>query len=270
MDFHWSLSYSNFRLVVKILQIIPCLGLDSLYPLISICYSLLSRLLGSVPRANYTKAITITFILHNISALWLDPRVALFFRVLLFSLCGVLQWQKTNSWLVFSNLLINSNCGLLAGKVSNPRKFHVSHFCGLILVYHFQHGHSLSSCTISKGSTVPSICAYFCNFCVSWLRSYIMRLNVSSVSPHNLHLVFFRALIILFTHCNIFILELAGSLSLKSEWRQVFSGIPWFSQYSNRTQQCCSLDSFDSVTDFQFLESLHLTLRNRSQYNNYK
>ena len=42
----------------------------------------------------------------------------------------------------------------------------------------------------------------------------------------------------------------AGRLSLKSEWQQFSSCLQDFSQYSSRSQQCCSLDGFDSLTDF--------------------
>ena len=49
---------------------------------------------------------------------------------------------------------------------------------------------------------------------------------------------------------------LAGGLSLESEWQQVSSGLQDSSQYSGWSQQCFSLDDLDSLSDFQFLQSL--------------
>ena len=48
---------------------------------------------------------------------------------------------------------------------------------------------------------------------------------------------------------RIFPIEFAGGLSLESEWQQVFSGLHDESEYSSRSQQCCSQFVFDSSMD---------------------
>ena len=48
------------------------------------------------------------------------------------------------------------------------------------------------------------------------------------------------------------------SYQMKFEWLQTSSGLEDSSQYSSRSQQWYSLVSFDSSTDFQFLDSLLL------------
>ena len=58
-----------------------------------------------------------------------------------------------------------------------------------------------------------------------------------------------------------------GGLSQESEWQQVSSGVQDSPEYSHRSQQCCSLNSLDSSTDFQFLQSF-LALGNRSDGTN--
>ena len=55
---------------------------------------------------------------------------------------------------------------------------------------------------------------------------------------------------------GLYTLALAGSLSLVSEWSKVTLDFHNFSVYSSWSQQCCSLDGFDSPNDFQFLKSL--------------
>ena len=56
-----------------------------------------------------------------------------------------------------------------------------------------------------------------------------------------------------FTSCEFSIP--ADSLSLESELQQVFSSLLDSFHSSGRSQQCCSLDSLDSSSDFPFLQS---------------
>ena len=43
--------------------------------------------------------------------------------------------------------------------------------------------------------------------------------------------------------------------SLKSYWQQISTALQDSSQYSDRSQQCCSLDGLDSSSDFQLFQS---------------
>ena len=51
---------------------------------------------------------------------------------------------------------------------------------------------------------------------------------------------------------EFFIFAVADDLLLESEREQVFSDLQDSSQYSRRSQQCCSLDDLDSSSDIQF------------------
>ena len=53
-----------------------------------------------------------------------------------------------------------------------------------------------------------------------------------------------------------FITALADGILLEFEWQQVSSSPQDSSQYSGRSQQCCSLDGLHSSSNFQILQSL--------------
>ena len=57
----------------------------------------------------------------------------------------------------------------------------------------------------------------------------------------------------LFHSLCIFHTRTTGSLSLQSEWKQVFSGFEDFAQYLKWSQQCWGLYGLDSSYNFQFL-----------------
>ena len=56
---------------------------------------------------------------------------------------------------------------------------------------------------------------------------------------------------ILYYYLDFFISAFADGLSLEFEWQQVSSSIQDSSQYSDRSQQCCSLDGLHSSSNFQ-------------------
>ena len=72
-----------------------------------------------------------------------------------------------------------------------------------------------------------------------------------------------------FSSCKFFILALAGGLLLETEWEQVSSGFEDSFQYSDWCQQCCSLNVFDSPTDFQLLQPSVQAYGDRSKFANY-
>ena len=62
---------------------------------------------------------------------------------------------------------------------------------------------------------------------------------------------------------------LADSFSLEFKWQQIFSCLQDNSQYSGRSQQCCSLNGFHSFSYFQVLQSLYQSLVDCSKSTNY-
>ena len=58
------------------------------------------------------------------------------------------------------------------------------------------------------------------------------------------------------THWEFFPPALADGFLLVFEWQQVSSSLQDSSQYSDRSQQCCSLDGLGSFSDFQLFSSL--------------
>ena len=83
---------------------------------------------------------------------------------------------------------------------------------------------------ISRWITLPNqSCLVLYSFCANLLHSLIMWLLVSSLSPHNLHLLF---CLLLFTPWEFSISALADGISLEFEWQQVFSSLQDSSQYS--------------------------------------
>ena len=72
-----------------------------------------------------------------------------------------------------------------------------------------------------------------------------------------------------FTPSEFFMPGNAGGLSQKFERQQVSSGPLDSSRYYSRFQQCCSMRSFDSPTDFQFFQSFLQIFWDRSERINY-
>ena len=69
--------------------------------------------------------------------------------------------------------------------------------------------------------------------------------------------------------CEFFPPKLADSLLLEFKWQQVFSGLRDSSQYSGRSQLCCSLDSLDSSSDFQYFQSPFQVFGDYSKHTTY-
>ena len=75
----------------------------------------------------------------------------------------------------------------------SPRKLSESHSQGCILGCAYttcSYGQISISCTIHIGSPCPPSCVQSYIFCANFLNSLIMRLFVSSLLPHNQHLLF--------------------------------------------------------------------------------
>ena len=65
---------------------------------------------------------------------------------------------------------------------------------------------------------------------------------------------------------------LADCFPLEFEWQQVSSNLQDFSSYTVWSQQCCSLDSLNSSSYLQVLQSLYQSFGNctkRANYNSY-
>ena len=63
-------------------------------------------------------------------------------------------------------------------------------------------------------------------------------------------------IIIIIYSLRVFASVSADCFSLEFEWQQVSSSIQDSSQYSDCSQQCCSLDGLHSSSYFQVLQSL--------------
>ena len=79
-------------------------------------------------------------------------------------------------------------------------------------------------------------------------------------------LIFFLRYYYYYYYCEIFAPAVIGGLSLESGWEQISSGLQDSPEYSSRTLQCCGLDDLDSSSDFQFLQSPFLTVKNRYKH----
>ena len=73
----------------------------------------------------------------------------------------------------------------------------------------------------------------------------------------------------LFTSWEFSTPELADDFPLGFEWQQVSSSLQDFSQYSRRSQQCCSLDSLHPFCYFQVLQSLYQSFGDCTKNTNY-
>ena len=62
---------------------------------------------------------------------------------------------------------------------------------------------------------------------------------------------------------------LTDGFSLEFEWQQVSSSLQDSSQYSGRSQQCCSLDGLHSFSYFQVLQSLYQSFCDSTKSANY-
>ena len=72
----------------------------------------------------------------------------------------------------------------------------------------------------------------------------------------NIITIIVLVVIIIVYSFEFFTSVLADGLSLEFEWQQVSSSLQDSSQYSGRSQQCCSLDGLHSSAKFQVLQAL--------------
>ena len=117
------------------------------------------------------------------------------------------------------------------------------------------------SLCISFSRTGARLCIYhlflwsYLNFLhiSEWITLSIQSCLVSYSFCANL----LHSLVIIFSPWEFFTSALAESFPLEFEWQQVSSSLQDFSQYSDRSQQCCSLDSPHLSPYFQVIQSLY-------------
>ena len=115
--------------------------------------------------------------------------------------------------------------------LQNPKEFSASHFSttdSRLYIYHL---------------FVRSNCSQWNIFPIQWNIFPIQScFALNSFWAYLLHsVILWLIIIIIIIPCEFFTLALAYSLSLESEWKQFYSGLPDSSQYSGRFQQCCSM-----------------------------
>ena len=161
----------------------------------------------TVPKSPIAIVIIVKFIFHSIFFISLDRSRYLSFFLLFFSVlfCGQPGQQSTILQVLFF-LLFTIRSGILAEirwSVCMPtahRSLCVSFsrtYYGLCIYYQFVWSY-LNFNHISKWITLfPQSCLVLYFFCSNVPHSLVMRLIVSSLSPHNLHLLFCCILLIL-------------------------------------------------------------------------
>ena len=102
-------------------------------------------------------------------------------------------------------------------------------------------------------STILPVLFFCCWCCLLLFLVFCPRLGDPFIiqNPRGLLL-----LLLLFTPWAFLTSVLADGLSLGFEWQQVSSSLQNSSQYSGRSQQCCSLDGIHSSSYFQAHQSL--------------
>ena len=147
---------------------------------------------------------------------------------------------------------------LLQSFVSRSFFFLLLRYCFLILLsslfddVRYQYSKVLVIFLLPKGSDAFLIWQFYSFHCFSF------------PTFHYRQDAFFNAK---FHSSSFFPTALTNGLSLESEWQQVSSSLQDSSQYSDRSQQCCSLDN--SSSDFQLFQSFSQAFGDRSKRANY-
>ena len=91
---------------------------------------------------------------------------------------------------------------------------------------------------------------------IQFLCKGLLFLTMVNISCVRCHLFLLLLLLLLLSPGEFFTSVLADGLLLEFEWQQVSSSLQDSSQYSGRSQYCCSLDGLHSSSYFQLLHSL--------------
>ena len=161
--------------------------------------------LVTVPNASIKIGIIVTFISHRfLKILWQGWGTYPSFPFLSVLFCGQLRQQRTILQVLF--LLITIKPGLLAiirwsvcmSKSYRGLCMSCSRIAAGLCMYHLFVWTNVNFLHISQGITLPTqSCLVLYSFCANFLFSLIMWLMVSSLSPHNLYLLFCSVLSIL-------------------------------------------------------------------------
>ena len=161
----------------------------------------------TVPKALITIGIIVTFMFHSFFSIpYQDPGTYPSFDFLSVLFCGQ-PGRQSRQFCKFSLFLFNIiKSGLLAEirwsvcMSKSHRSLCVSFsWTGAgLCIYHLVVWPNLNFLHISQWITLPTqSCLVLYSFCANLMHSLIMRLMVSSLSPHNLHLLFYCVLSIL-------------------------------------------------------------------------
>ena len=173
----------------------------STFPAISKSSSPCTNPLVTVPRAAITICIIVTFMFRSFFfySLTSSRYFSLFSHSFNFTLwsAGIAKSTIFQVLLFVYYKIWSSSRDLVIRFVSrNLKEVYASHSLGKILdcAYISSYGQTSISCSILNGSPCPHSRD---SFCANLLHSLIMWLIVSSLSPHNLHLLFYGILSIL-------------------------------------------------------------------------
>ena len=214
MVFHWSLSERKSPQVSRsLLSILAVLNnvvvwMVSTRPPSSKSSRPLNNPLVTVPKAPITIGIILTFMFHSFfNSLARSRYLSFFSHSFSFILWSAGTAKSTIlQVLFFLLLLIIIRCGLLAEirwsvcMSRSHRSLYVlfSRTRAELCIYHLFVWSNLNFQHISQWITLPTqSCLVLYSFCAHLLQSLIMRLIVSSLSPHSLHLLFCWVLSIL-------------------------------------------------------------------------
>ena len=212
MVFHWSLSDSKSpqvsRTLLRILAILNnvVLWIVSTHPPTSKSSSPFSKPLVTVPNVPITIGIIVTSMFHSFFQFPSKVKV-LILLFIFFQFYSVVSWDSNvDNFASSLFLLIIIRSGLLA-EIRWSACMSKSHrsLCELfsragagLCTYHLFVWSNLNFLHISQWITLPTqLCLVLYSFCANLLHSLIMRLIVSSLSLHSLHLLFCRILSIL-------------------------------------------------------------------------
>ena len=211
----WNLSDSKSTQVPRtLLSILANLNnaviwMISTRPLISKSSSLCTNPLVAIPSAPITTGISVTFTFHSFfNSLAMSRYLSLFYLSFSFTLwsAGI---TKSTTWQVLIFLLTITRSGHLTDiglSVCNSKSQRTlcvsfSRMDSELCIYHLFMWSNLNFLHNSQWSTFSiQSCLVLFSFCANLLNSLIMWLIVSSLSPLNLHLLFFASCLFLLWH----------------------------------------------------------------------
>ena len=205
MVLHWSLndckspqvSRTFLSILTNVKNAVVCMV--STYPLIFKSSNPFTNLKGTAPSAPVTISITVIFMFYNfflVLSQGLD--IYLSFRFLLIFLCGLPRQQSPLSgrfsfWLIISrsDRLAKISSSVCISKSQKSLCVSFSRTDSGLYIYHLFMWSNFDFLHKSQWMTLPtqsSLVLY--SFCANLQHSLILWLFVSSLSPHNLHLLF--------------------------------------------------------------------------------